>query len=263
MRFLYAPLHDQTSRDAVFHRMQAEGLTACAMSSLASPTIEQWRHITAPERGVLLGCYAAGADEPTSTTPSVDASARLLACAMFSPRRGKVWEFDFTTFRHAAALAVPMAHGGLAWAFANLDCAAVMGLCPAPNRHAWRLAESCGFRVLGRLPAACLHARNNTWVDGILVLCTPQSLAHSEKTSTSAITNHKEQAMGFGGGGTPDVPAVAPVPKQEVEKPVTEAASAARQSQKDKAAKAAGINGSVFTSPLSRSDATSKTLLGQ
>ena len=35
--------------------------------------------------------------------------------------------------------------------------------------------------------------------------------------------------MGFGGGGgTPDVPAVAPVPKQEVEKPVTEAATAAR-----------------------------------
>ena len=30
-----------------------------------------------------------------------------------------------------------------------------------------------------------------------------------------------------------------------------------------KAAKAAGINGSVFTSPLSRSDATRKTLLGQ
>jgi hypothetical protein len=50
--------------------------------------------------------------------------------------------------------------------------------------------------------------------------------------------------MGFGGGGgTPDVPAVAPLPKQEVEKPVTEAATAARQSQKDKAAKAAGING--------------------
>ena len=70
--------------------------------------------------------------------------------------------------------------------------------------------------------------------------------------------------MGFGGGGgTPDVPAVAPVPKQEVEKPVTEAATAARQSQKDKAGKAAGINGSVYTSPLNRADATRKTLLGQ
>ena len=70
--------------------------------------------------------------------------------------------------------------------------------------------------------------------------------------------------MGFGGGGsTPDVPAVAPVPKQEVEKPVTEAATAARQSQKDKAAKAAGLSGSVYTSPLNRTDAANKTLLGQ
>ena len=124
MRFFYAVMQAQPDRDAVFHRMQAEGLTACAM---------------------------------------------------FSPRRGRVWEFDFTTFRLAAALAVPMARGGLGWAFENLDCAAVMGLCPAPNRHAWRLAERCGFRVLGRLPGACLHARKKTWTDGVLVLCTPQS----------------------------------------------------------------------------------------
>ena len=174
MRFFYAPIADQPNSDAVFNRMQAEGLTACAMSSLENPTLEQWRHITAPERGVLLGCYATGADQATAHPAN---PAHMLACAMFSPRRGRVWEFDFTTFRHAAPLAVAMARGGLAWAFENLDCAAVMGLCPAPNRHAWRLAESCGFRILGRLPGACLHARKKTWVDGVLVLCTPQNLA--------------------------------------------------------------------------------------
>lgn len=178
MSFFFAPMHAQPDRDAVFHRMQAEGLTACAMSALANPTLEQWRHITAPERAVLLGCHGAEAGH-AATGPAP--SARLLACAMFSPRRGRVWEFDFTTFRNAAALAVPMARGGLGWAFDNLDCAAVMGLCPSPNRHAWRLAESCGFRVLGHLPDACLHARKNAWVDGVLVLCTPQSLADIEK----------------------------------------------------------------------------------
>ena len=260
MGFILAPLHSQPDRDAVFHRMQTEGLTACAMSALAEPTLEQWQRITAPARGVLLGCYPADAGHASRGTAD---PARLLACAMFSPRRGRVWEFDFTTFRHAAALAVPMAHAALGWAFENLDCAAVMGLCPAPNRHAWRLAEKCGFRVLGRLPGACLHARKKAWVDGVLVLCTPQNLADAEEPQISANPNHKEHTMGFGGGGTPDVPEVAPVPKQEVEKPVTEAATAARQSQKDKAAKAAGINGSVFTSPLSRNDATRKTLLGQ
>ena len=40
MRFFYAPIRAQPDRDAVFHRMQAEGLTACAMSSVPSPTLE-------------------------------------------------------------------------------------------------------------------------------------------------------------------------------------------------------------------------------
>ena len=43
MRFCYAPIADQHARDAVFLRMQAERLTACAMSSLVNPTLAQWR----------------------------------------------------------------------------------------------------------------------------------------------------------------------------------------------------------------------------
>ena len=104
-------------------------------------------------------------------------TASMLSCALFTPCRGKVWEFDCTTFRTAARLAVPMAHGGLAWAFAHLGCAAIVGLCPTPNRHAWRLAEACGFRVVGRLPQACWHARKQRHVDGVMVLCTPRDLA--------------------------------------------------------------------------------------
>ena len=69
--------------------------------------------------------------------------------------------------------------------------------------------------------------------------------------------------MGFGGSSSPSVPEVQPAPKAATPKPVTEAATAARQNQKDKASKAAGINASVYTSPLNRADATQKTLLGQ
>ena len=71
--------------------------------------------------------------------------------------------------------------------------------------------------------------------------------------------------MSFGQGGTPDTPEVAPVPKAEVTKPVTEAATAARQSQKDKAAKAAGLNGTVLTgdSATATTSTVGKTLLGQ
>ena len=268
MLFHYAPAVSRGTRDAIFLRMQAEGLLGCAMSAFNAPTLADWRRITSPRRGLLLCCYAA---ETTTVNEA------MLSCALFTPRRGKVWEFDFTTFRAAARLAVHMAHGGLAWAFAHLDCAAIAGLCPAPNRHAWRLAEACGFRVMGRLPQACWHARKQRHVDGVMMLCTPPDLieraglkggANAQPTRRARI-NHtqattKESVMGFGGGySSPSVPEVTPVPKQEVQKPVTEAATAARQAQKDKASKAAGIGASVYTSPLNQTDGVRKTLLGQ
>ena len=290
MRFHYEPLRGSAARcgqDTIFARMQAEGLLGCAMSALAAPTREDWRRITNPRRGLLLCCYAQPATEKENTPcpgqcrphtnedafmslwdkvfaltaePALGAAPRLedmLGCALFTPRRGKVWEFDFTTFRAGAPLAVALAHGCLSWAFDHLGCAAIVGLCPAPNRHAWRLAEACGFQIMGRLPQACWHARKKRYVDGVLVLCTPSALANS-------IAIAKEAAMGFGGGySAPSIPDVPPAPKQEVQKPVTEAATAARQAQKDKAAKAVGINGSVYTSPLSRADDARKTLLGQ
>ena len=43
--------------------------------------------------------------------------------------------------------------------------------------------------------------------------------------------------MGFGGSSSPSVPEVQPAPKAATPKPVTEAATAARQNQKDKASK--------------------------
>ena len=258
MRYRFAPVTDRAARAGLFARMVDEGLVGCAMSALAAPTLEQWLAITAPDKGVLLAAFACGADGPA------------LACALFSPRRGRVWEFDFTTFRAGARQAVPMAHGALAWVFAHLPCAAVLGLCPAPNRHAWRLAPSCGFAVLGRLPEACWHARKGRHVDGMLVLATPKSLAAAQDARKRGARNRttKEVPMGFGGGWgggstTPYIPPVTEAPKPEVAKPITEAATAARQSQKEKAAKAAGISGSIFTSPLNRADTARKTLLGQ
>ncbi|MBE6442180.1 MAG: hypothetical protein E7022_07630 [Desulfovibrio desulfuricans] len=176
MNFSYAPIGNTAERDAIFLRMEAEGLLGCAMSALAAPTLAQWRAVTAPEQGVLLGCYAQAATRDARPAP-------LLACGLFSPRRGRVWEFDFTTFRATAHLAVDMARGGLGWAFARLDCAAVMGVCPAPNRHAWRLATACGFRLLGRLPGACRYARRNAYVDGVFVLCTPADLEATKTPS--------------------------------------------------------------------------------
>ena len=67
--------------------------------------------------------------------------------------------------------------------------------------------------------------------------------------------------MGFGGSSSPSVPEVQPAPKAATPKPVTEAA--ARQNQKDKASKAAGIRASIHTTPLASQENRGKTLLGQ
>ncbi len=66
--------------------------------------------------------------------------------------------------------------------------------------------------------------------------------------------------MGFGGGGysAPAAPTYTPE-KPQVAKPVTEAATAARDAQKDKAAKASGIGGSILTSPLQAKQQDSAT----
>ena len=69
--------------------------------------------------------------------------------------------------------------------------------------------------------------------------------------------------MGFGGGGTPSMPEVAPTPKAEVTKPVTEAATAARDAQKRKATKAAGLQSTILTGEAASTTSGGKTLLGQ
>ncbi len=71
--------------------------------------------------------------------------------------------------------------------------------------------------------------------------------------------------MGFGGGyEAPKAPEYTPPQKPATPKPSTEAATAARDAQKEKAAKASGIQASILTSPLQNQQAKlQKTLLGQ
>ena len=61
----------------------------------------------------------------------------------------------------------------------NSGISALIGLTPRPFRHAWRYALRCGFRVLGVIPRICkLEAVGGKprLVDGVLTLCTPQTL---------------------------------------------------------------------------------------
>lgn len=87
------------------------------------------------------------------------------------------------------------------------------------------------------------------------------------ETRYGRISFNVDAKGGGGKGGSPDIPAPAPVPKAETTKDVTAASTEARQSQKDKAAKAAGLKNTILSDALlssgnSASGAT-KTLLGQ
>lgn len=237
MALIYRQCLDKRGRAALFRQMEAEGLLPFAMSSRAKPDLADWLALTACRDGMVLLCCE-------------DETGQILGCGLFTRQPYRVWHFDFTAFRAGFAVAEEQARGGFQWAFDHLDCTSIMGVCPLPNRHAWKLAEACGFRVLARLPKACFYARKGNYVDGVLVLCTAETL--------------KEVHMGFG-GGTPDYSAPAPTPKAEVTKPVTEAATAARDAQKKRASKAAGLQSTILTgSPLDNGGTSGgKTLLGQ
>lgn len=170
MDFLYrVPADsDRPSRDEPFHRMRREGLLPFAMSAFAAPTLEDWRRVSDPAGCWMLRCEDAE-------------SGALLGVGLFTPWRWKVWEFDFTAFRPAFDRAVDMARGGFAWMFAHAPCDSIIGICPVPNRPAWRLAEACGFTVLGRVPGACHWARTDSIVPGVMVVVTPHTLNNRNK----------------------------------------------------------------------------------
>ena len=215
-----------------FFKMQEQGLLSSAMSCINSPTLERWLEITA--RGVVLLCE--------------DDQGELLGCGHFTPFRGQVSEFDFTAFREAFHIAPQMARGGFRWVFEHLHASAIVGFCAEPNRQAWRLARACGFEVMGAIPGLCWFSKRQKHVGGVMVMATPQTVEDAD--------------MSFGGSSTPEIQET---PKAQTTKPVTEAATAARDAQREKAAKAAGLNSTILTSPFGTStmNQNQKTLLGQ
>lgn len=197
--YRYRPVLQQAEGDALFFRMREEGLTPCAMYACRRPSLRRWRHITRPGRGLLLVCEQADATPPAASLPATRAlrpsdsaapclpdTGGILAVGLFSGWRGQVAEFDFTVFRQHFPQAVPIARGAFQWMFAQTDVSAIMGLCPVSNAHAWRLAAACGFRELARLPRACWLARRRRHVDGVLVCCTPDSLAAAQSNAVPA-----------------------------------------------------------------------------
>lgn len=161
MIFTYTEATTPEAKAAPFHKMKAECLLPWAMSCIDNPTQERWLEITAA--GVLLCC-------------NDEASGKLLGCAHFTQFQGTIWRFDFTAFHAGFNCASKQAQGGFAHMFERHGASAIVGITPVQFRHAWGLAEACGFEIVTRLPGACWLARKQRFVDGVMVMCTPQTL---------------------------------------------------------------------------------------
>ena len=62
----------------------------------------------------------------------------------------------------------------------RMDCESLVGRVAAPNRHALRMAPQVGFHLLGRVPGMCWHGKKQQFVDGVLVLATPDTVKEAE-----------------------------------------------------------------------------------
>lgn len=158
---LYTEATTPEAKATSFHKMEAEGLLPWAMSGFTAPTLDTWLRVTA--HGVLLCCTDA-------------ATGDLLGCGHFTIFQGSVWRFDFTAFHAGFHCAAQQAQGAFDYMFTQHDASAIVGITPVQFRHAWQLAEDCGFEIVTRLPGACWLARKQKYVDGVMVVCTPQSL---------------------------------------------------------------------------------------
>ena len=241
--YQYRHICDADIRKTLYTKMLAEDLADVAMPA-GRLGMDGWLALTEPRRGSVL-------------LVSVDGLGHFHGMAHFMEHDYRMWSFDFTSFRAGFHRAAEQARGGLAWIFAHTDAACIYGVTPTPFRHALRLAEACGFTRVAQLPSACWLHKKQRSVDGIFFVCTAKTLRAAQEKEDST--------MGFGaGGGSPSAPEVKPVPKQEVSKPVTEAATAAREDQKRRARMSAGLQSTVLTTSNSNNAASGgKTLLGQ
>ncbi len=188
-------------RTALFQRMHQEGLLPFTMHAYAKPQLQHWLESTHPQRGWLLCCTKSShfTKAPTLTrftqksqattsshamyakdaTITMDA-AHIQAMAFLAPlawgqgnKGHRVWTFDFTVFRPFFAEAVAMSRQALPWIFTHAPCDTLLGLCAKSNKHAWRLAQSAGFQVLGHIPGACFMGKKGAGHEaGVLVMAT-------------------------------------------------------------------------------------------
>lgn len=169
----YRILTELADFERVFQRLEREGLFWASDCEWESPERARWLRSCAREDVLMLEGLVDG--EP--------AGLLKLSPFMARTRCGEIGVAAYRDFfRHAAWLA----RGACLWCFERMDCASLVGRVAAPNRHALFMAPKVGFRVLGRVPGMCWHGKKQQFVDGVLVLATPESVREAESAPRGA-----------------------------------------------------------------------------
>ena len=169
----YRILTELADFERVFQRLEREGLFWASDCEWESPERARWLRSCTREDVLMLEGLVDG--EP--------AGVLKLSPFMARTRCGEIGVAAYRDFfRHAAWLA----RGACLWCFERLHCASLVGRVAAPNRHALRMAPRVGFRVLGRVPGMCWHGKKQQFVDGVLVLATPESVREAESAPRGA-----------------------------------------------------------------------------
>lgn len=163
----YRILGNEADFGRVFRRLEREGLFWALDCEWEEPDLPRWLRSCRREDVLMLEGLVDG--EP--------AGLLKLSPFMARTRCGEVGVAAYRDFfRHAAWLA----RGACLWCFERMDCAALTGRVAAPNRHALRMAPRVGFRELGRVPGMCWYGKKQKFVDGVIMLATPDSVREAE-----------------------------------------------------------------------------------
>ena len=158
---------DEAGCAAAFARLRDGGLLWAFDCEWEEPSLERWMRVCSRPDVLLLEGLVDGV------------AAGLMKIAPFQERT-LCGEVGVAAYRGFFAPAAWLARGACLWCFAHLDCVSLLGRVAVPNRHALRMAPQVGFRELCRVPGMCWYGRKQRFVDGALLLATPESVQACE-----------------------------------------------------------------------------------
>lgn len=142
-----------------FWKMQDEGLADVVMYDAVMPNIADWHSVTNPAMALLIRIENAQSGE-------------LVMVTWLNSFMGRVAMIHFCCFTAWQHDAEAIGRTALEYIFGLGVIDALIGITPAPYRHAISFVEKLGFVRKTKIPKACHFAKRKRYVDGVLTMLT-------------------------------------------------------------------------------------------